>query len=304
MNPLETVTLTINAVDASGNPGVQSSDFGGVFFMVKQATADFKLRFDAGTPFDSGANWKYSDPSSPFSRFTIYNYNPFQLIVTVYVGQVGVDYMGPNVTIDAPTIPRGNLGIAGAGDIAKVFGSKVATVAVTNNGSNTYIVGDILTTPDGTGHAAKFQVLALPGSGSRIHPITHLAFGIIDPGNYSVQPATPCNLLGGTGNGAIATLTFAASIAGMLAFSGGWLTITNAAPLVIPNGPGNNARKSISIKVKSTSAGGLLVQDANGCTVRDLAIGEEKPFNTSGVLQIIADSGNLCTFTTEEEYYL
>lgn len=304
MKPFEQITLVLNPADANGKPGVQTADYSGTMVFIKSATAGFSMRFDAGDVFDAIEGIKLSEPSG-FNKLTFYNYNSFPITINFYVGQIGVDYVGPNVTIPAPTQLLGNFGIAGAGDIVKVFGQKVNTIARLINcyGTN-YLAGDILQPPDGNGTPAQILVTKVSQK-TFTDPGGAISMArLISPGNYSVLPATPSTVIGGTGNGAKFALTFVALTGAVLGVSGAWLTITNAGALTIPAGGGNNARKSITFKVKSNSAGGLLIQDANGCTLRDLAAGEEESFETSGALQIIADSGNTCTFTSSELYYL
>lgn len=71
----------------------------------------------------------------------------------------------------------------------------VASVAVNNGGTATYIVGDTMTLATGTGTAATFKVLAVATG-----VITALA--VLTPGSYTVNPSTSAvAITGGSGGG-------------------------------------------------------------------------------------------------------
>jgi hypothetical protein len=297
VKPLDLIKINVNAVDADGEPGVATREFPGVLVFISKATAGFSMRFDAGEVFPTNQGFKFNDASSPFNKLTFFNFNSFPINLELYIGQIGVDYVGPSEIKPAATEPLGNFGIAVADDIAKVFGQKVSTITIANPGTG-YKTGDILTTPDGTGTKARFFVASV-SSGGIIGSIN-----IIDGGNYSVLPATPSTVIGGTGSGAQLNLNFTSLTGAVLGVSGNWLTITSAASLEISNGSETNLRKCINFKVKTGSAVGLLVQDADGNTLRELAASEEITIETSGVVQIIAAATGTATFSVYELPYL
>ena len=79
------------------------------------------------------------------------------------------------------------------------------SIALSNGGAG-YSVGDLLTPPDGTyAQQTVIQVLSVNGSG------TIQTFGLNRAGLYSVPPASPSTVSGGTGSGAAFVLQYSTS---------------------------------------------------------------------------------------------
>lgn len=304
MKPLDSQIVTVPAANA-GNPGIQKCDLPGSMVLIQKATGLFRMQFDTQAPFAALEGVKISDPTGPFNSLTFYNDSAVPISLTVFVGQVDVDFVGPYTTKPAPTQPLGNIGINSAADITALFGSYVNYARVSNGGNPTALVGDVLTIAGGTYSTQATLVVtevAHPTGPNGSGKVAGVA--ILNPGNYSVLPATPNAVTGGSGSGITINLTFASITGAVLGYSGNYLTITNAGPLTIPNGNAINARKSISFTVKTGSAAGLLIQDANGNTIADLPAGATQSFESSGVFQILSDGAGTCTFSVVELYYL
>jgi hypothetical protein len=295
--PLQDQSFTIPAATNANTPGVKRIPIPGVMVYVRKASGPYSLQLNANTPFAAEEGFKFTDPANPFQSLTFFNYQAAPINLTIFIGALGVDFLGANEFKPAATYPLGNFGIGPNAAVATVFGQQVTVAAIAQHGHG-YVVGDILRPPDGTGVPCQIQVDQISSAGA-IKKVT-----IIAGGNYSVTPATPCTPIGGTGAAAQFNLTFAALTGATVAIAGNWLTITQGGALTVPNGLGDNARKLIKFKVKANSATALLVTDAAGNTIREIAAGEEEPIECPGVFKIIAATAALCTFTAYELYYL
>ena len=113
------------------------------------------------------------------------------------------DKIGGGAALDASQ-PDGGVATTKVADstvftAASVTGVSTVTLVTAGTG---YSIGDILTVKGGTGVSAELQVTSVNAAGGI------LTLTVYQGGVYTVQPANPPTLTGGTGSGAAVNLTF------------------------------------------------------------------------------------------------